>query len=80
MALENSSVGSIDLYAKKVKTLTKELLDFLKTEYSFQDDEITVNWGDNSSYLFSSKGQKNLLIQDSLCPKTHTQTGNNEKT
>jgi len=62
MALENSSVGSIDLYAKKVKTLTKELLDFLKTEYSFQDDEITVNWGDNSSYLFSSKGQKNLLI------------------
>ena len=62
MALENSSVGSIDLYAKKVKTLTKELLDFLKTEYSFKDAGITVNWGDNSSYLFSSKGQKFLFI------------------
>ena len=59
--LKNSSVGTINFYAKKVKTLTKEFLDFLKTEYSFKDDQIVVNWGDNSSYLFSGKNQKAII-------------------
>ena len=63
MTIEYTSIGNIQYYAERVKILTKEFFNCLKTKYSFQESQIVVNWEDNSRYLFSSKNRKAILIE-----------------